>query len=185
MSPVVRFVTDAMSGLPSIIAGLLVYTLWVVEFGFSGFAASMALIVVMLPIIVRTSEEMLRTVGGSLREASLALGAPEWRTVLRVVLPTARSGLVTASILGVARVVGETAPVLLTAFGSASTHFNPFSGQQADLPLFVYSLIRQPNAVQIQRAWTGALVLIGIVLALFTIARVVSGRGERRRKGAR
>jgi len=185
MSPAVRFVTDAMSGLPSIVAGLLIYTLWVVRFGFSGIAAAMALTVVMLPIIVRTSEEMLRTVGNSLREASLALGAPEWRTVMGVVLPTARSGLVTASILGVARVVGETAPLLLTAFGSASIRLNPLSGQQADLPLFVYSLIRQPNAVQIQRAWTGALVLIGIVLVLFVLARVISGRGDRIRKGSR
>ena len=99
--------------------------------------------------------------------------------MLRVVLPTARTGLVTAAILGVARVVGETAPVLLTAFGSASVNANPFSGNQSDLPLYVWSLLRQPNAVQIQRAWTGALLLVSLVLVLFTLARFVSNRGPR------
>jgi len=186
MAPVVRFVVDAMSGIPSIVAGLLIYTVWVSpdlpiigKQGFSGVAASMALTVVMLPFVTRSAEEMLRIVPGALREASLALGAPEWRTILKVVVPTARSGLVTASILGVARVVGETAPVLLTAFGSSSTNYDPFSGPQSDLPLFVWSLLKQPNAAQIQRAWTGALVLVSLVLILFTLARVVSNRGAR------
>jgi len=181
LGSVVRFAADAMSGLPSIVAGLIVYALWVSSMGqgFSGVACSMALVVVMLPIITRTAEEMLRTVSPGLRESSLALGAPEWRTVLRVVLPTARSGLVTASILGVARVAGETAPAVLTAFGSASVNTNPLDGRQSDLPLYAYQLIRQPNALQIQRAWTGALVLIGLVLVLFVIARVVANRGAR------
>jgi len=186
LAPIVRFVVDAMSGIPSIVAGLLIYTVWVSpdlpvigRQGFSGLAASMALTVMMLPFVTRSAEEMLRIVPGSLREASLALGAPEWRTTLRVVVPTARSGLVTASILGVARVVGETAPVLLTAFGSSSVHYDPFAGQQSNLPLFIWGLIKQPNAVQIQRAWTGALVLVSLVLVLFTIARIVSNRGSR------
>jgi len=184
-APVVRFAADSMSGLPSIIAGLLVYTVWVSRFGFSGVAASFALVVVMLPIITRTAEEILRTVSPGLRESSLALGSPEWRTITRVVLPTARTGLVTAALLGVARVIGETAPALLTAFGSAHTNVNPFKGQQADLPLFVYQLLRVPNAAQVQRAWSGALMLIALVLVLFTLARVVSGRGARKRKGSR
>lgn len=186
-SALVRFTADAMSGLPSIVAGLIVYTLWVSSAGqgFSGLACSMALVIVMLPIITRTAEEMLRTVSPGLRESSLALGAPEWSTVVRIVLPTARAGLVTASILGVARVVGETAPALLTAFGSASVNANPFEGQQANLPLFVYQLIRQPNAVQIQRAWAGALVLVTIVILLFIAARVISGRGAKRRGASR
>ena len=186
MAPLVRFVVDAMRGLPSIVAGLLVYTVWVSpdlpvigRQGFSGIAASMALTIIMLPFVTRSAEEMLRIVPASLREASLALGASEWRTILRVVLPTARTGLVTAAILGVARVVGETAPVLLTAFGSASVNANPFRGNQSDLPLFVWSLLRQPNAVQIQRAWTGALLLVSLVLVLFTLARVISNRGPR------
>lgn len=185
LAPLVRFVVDAVSGIPSIVAGLLIYTVWVSpdlpiigKQGFSGLAAAMALTVVMLPFVTRSAEEMLRIVPGALREASLALGAPEWRTILRVVVPTARVGLVTASILGVARVVGETAPVLLTAFGSASTNYDPMTGPQSDLPLFVWSLLRQPNAVQIQRAWTGALVLVSLVLVLFTLARVISNRGS-------
>ncbi|MFN8052154.1 MAG: phosphate ABC transporter permease PstA [Acidimicrobiales bacterium] len=192
LASVVRFVVDAMSGIPSVVAGLLVYTVWVSpdlpiigKQGFSGVAASMALTVVMLPFVTRSAEEMLRIVPGSLREASLALGAPEWRTILKVVLPTARSGLVTAAILGVARVVGETAPVLLTAFGSASTNYSPFHAPQSDLPLFVWSLLKQPNAVQIQRAWTGALVLVALVLVLFTIARAISNRGARLTRGSR
>jgi phosphate transport system permease protein len=190
LSPVVRFFSDAMSGLPSIVAGLLVYTLWVsgqggLHQGFSGVAASLALVIVMLPIVTRTAEEVLKTVDHGLRESSLALGSPQWRSVTRVVLPTARSGLVTASILAVARVVGETAPLLLTAFGSASVNANPLHGAQEALPFFVYQLIRTPNAVQIQRAWTGALVLVMIVLVLFVIARVISARGDKLRKGRR
>lgn len=190
LSPVVRFFSDAMSGLPSIVAGLLVYTLWVsghggLDRGFSGVAASFALLIVMLPIVTRTAEEVLRTIDPALREASFALGSPQWRTVSKVVLPTARSGLVTATILSIARVVGETAPLLLTAFGSASINTDPLHGPQQALPLFVYQLIRQPNSVQIQRAWTAALVLVLVVLVLFVIARVISARGDRLRKGRR
>jgi phosphate transport system permease protein len=190
MAPVVRFFSDAMSGLPSIVAGLLIYTLWVtsnggLDQGFSGFAAALALAVVMLPIVTRTAEEVLRTVDPALREASRALGSPQWRTVARVVLPTARSGLVTAAILSIARIVGETAPLLLTAFGTASVNTNPMAGEQSALPLFVFQLIRQPNEVQNQRAWTGALVLILVVVVLFVIARVISARGDRLVKGRR
>lgn len=174
ISPVVRFITDALTGLPSIVAGLLIYALWGTYFGFSGISASFALMIIMIPIVTRTSEEMLRTVPGSLREASLALGAPRWRTVTGVVLPAARAGLVTAAILGVARIVGETAPVILTAFGSASVNTNPLDGQQADLPLMAWQLLRQPNKVQEARAWTTALVLVFVVLWLFLVARAFS-----------
>lgn len=174
ISPVVRFITDALTGLPSIVAGLLIYALWGTYFGFSGISASFALMIIMIPIVTRTSEEMLRTVPGSLREASLALGAPRWRTVTGVVLPAARAGLVTAAILGVARIVGETAPVILTAFGSASVNMNPLDGQQADLPLMAWQLLRQPNKVQEARAWTTALVLVFVVLWLFLVARAFS-----------
>jgi phosphate transport system permease protein len=176
----VRFIVDAMSGLPSIVAGLLIFTVWVNGRGFSGAAASAALIVLSLPLVTRASEENLRTVPDSLREASLALGAPQWRVVMRVVLPTARAGLVTAAILGVARMVGETAVVLLTAFGSDSTNWNPLEGQQSDLPLFVWKLIRVPNETQVQRAWTGAVVLVLMVLILFVTARYVSSRGQKK-----
>ena len=183
LAAVIRFFVDALSGLPSIVAGLLVYTVWIVadRRGFSGAAGSAALVVLMLPTVTRTSEEILRTVPGDLREAGLALGAPQWRNVQRVVLPAARTGLVTASILGIARVVGETAPMILTAFGASTVNANPLRAPQADLPLFIWSLLRVPNSRQIDRAWTGALVLVLLVLALFTVARVLSAGGHRRR----
>jgi phosphate transport system permease protein len=185
LAPLIRFVVDAMSGLPSIVAGLLVFTVWVNGRGFSGIAGSAALAVLMLPTVTRTSEEILRTIPDSLREASLALGAPEWRVVLKVVVPTALSGLVTASILGVARAIGETAPMLLTAFGTDSVNPNPLKGPQDDLPLFIWKLINLPNATQKARAWTGALVLVLLVLVLFVAARVIANRARKRLGGAR
>ena len=121
----------------------------------------------MLPTVTRTAEEVLRLVPGGLREAALALGAPEWRVTMKVVLPTARSGIVTAIILGTARVAGEAAPILLTAFGSNSMNANPFEGNQESLPLMVFSLIRQPNDNQVARAWGAALVLMTLILLLF------------------
>lgn len=182
MAVPVRFVVDAMSGLPSIVAGLIVFTIWVNEgHGFSGASAGVALAIMMIPIVTRTVEEILRTIDDGLRESALALGAPQWRSVMQVVLPTARAGLITASILGIARAVGETAPVLLTAFGSATTNYNPFNGPQSDLPLFVWSLLREPNEAQRARAWSGALVLIILVLILFVTARVIGERGAKRR----
>ena len=181
----VRFIVDARSGLPSIVAGLVVFTIWVNEGGgFSGASAGVALAIMMIPIVTRTAEEILRTIDDGLRESALALGAPQWRAVLQVVLPTARSGLITASILGVARAIGETAPVLLTAFGSSVTNLNPFSGPQANLPLYIWGLLREPNEVSVNRAWSAALVLIMLVLVLFTLARVIGERGARKR-GAR
>jgi phosphate transport system permease protein len=174
-----------MSGLPSIVAGLLVFTIWVSGRGFSGFAGAIALIILMLPTVTRTSEEILRTIPDPLREASLALGAPQWRVVSKVVLPTAQAGLVTAAILGIARGIGETAPMLLTAFGSDTTNTNPFKGPQSDLPLFVWKLIRLPNETQNQRGWTGLLVLVMLVLVLFLLARFVSSRNERKLRRSR
>ncbi len=171
----VRTIADAMTGLPTIIAGLFVYSFWVLPRhtkGSSGFAAAMALSVVMLPTVVRTAEEVLRIVARELRDAALALGAPEWRVVLRVVLPTARTGLVTATILGIARAVGETAPVLLTAFGSSSVNTNVFRGAQDDLPLRIYVFSRGSSA-DTAVAWGGALVLVVIILTLFALARIL------------
>lgn len=181
----IRFVVDAMSGLPSIVAGLLVFTVWVNGRGFSGMAGSAALVILMLPTVTRTSEEILRTIPDSLREASLALGAPQWRVVWRVVVPTALPGLVTAVILGIARAIGETAPMILTAFGSDSIVLNPTAGPQSDLPLFVWKLILLPNEIQKERAWTGALVLVLLVLALFIVARVIASRARKRLGRAR
>jgi phosphate transport system permease protein len=176
----VRFIVDAMSGLPSIIAGLLIFTVWVDGRGFSGAAGAAALAVLMLPTVTRTSEEIFRTIPDTLREGALALGAPQWRLIVKVVIPTALAGLVTAAILGVARAVGETAPMLLTAFGSDATNTNPLSGAQSDLPLFVWKLIRLPNQTQVDRAWSGALVLVLLVLVLFVSARYIASRNQRK-----
>jgi phosphate transport system permease protein len=173
-----RTIVDAMSAVPSILAGLFVYAalLQGLHQQFSGFAAALALSVLMLPTITRTAEVVLRLVPEGLREGAHALGGTEWRITRMVVLPTARVGLVTAVILGVARTVGETAPLFFTAFGAFKLNANPFSGKQGALPLFVWTLIRQPRQEQIQRAWTGALVLVGIVLVLFVAARIIGGR---------
>jgi phosphate transport system permease protein len=175
----VRIFVDAMSGVPSIVAGLFIYAVWVVQLnrGFSGFAASLALAILMLPTVTRTSEEVLRLVPDGLREGSLALGGSEWRTTWSVVLPTARSGIITASILGVARAVGETAPLILLAFGNSSMNANPFAGAQEGLPHFIYEYIRfNPGTPPYERAWGAALVLIALVLGLFTLARVIGAR---------
>jgi len=186
---VVRLIVDAMMGMPSIIAGLFVYLWWVQPRhtgGYSGFAASIALGVLMLPIMIRTSEEVIKVVPGSLREAALALGAPRWRVTLRVVLPTAKSGLITAVILGVALAVGETAPVLFTALGNNRYNWNPFSGAQADLPLQIIQNIKSSAPNQVREGYGGAFVLIAAVLALFTTARVIgSSKPGRRRIGRR
>mgnify|MGYP001109775735 CR=1 FL=1 len=182
MARPVRTLVDAMSGVPSIVAGLFIYSAVILTlgWGFSGFAASLALAVLMLPTVTRTTEVVLRLVPGGLREAALALGAPRWGVVLQVVLPTARSGVSTAVILGMARAVGETAPLILTAFGVATINNNVFSGPQSDLPLYVWQLVRNSDGGQVQRAWAGALALIVIVLVLFTLARVL---GRQRRSG--
>ena len=175
----VRMIVDAMSAIPSIVAGLFVFAAFIITMHQqqTGFAAALALAVLMLPTVTRTAEVVLRLVPGGLREASLALGGGEWATVRRIILPTARAGLFTAVILGIARIIGETAPLILTALGNTSYNSDPFHGKQDALPLFVYRLFRFPQAAAIQRAWTGALVLLMLVLVLFVIARLIGGRG--------
>jgi phosphate transport system permease protein len=172
--------------MPSIIAGLFIFITWVVPrklHGFSGLAAAMAIAIIMIPTVIRTSEEVLRLVPSTLREAALALGSPERRMVLRVVLPTARAGLVTAVILGVARATGETAPVLLTAGGNPRLNLSPFSGPQADLPEQVFSWYGTAGPTSLHETWGGALVLILVVLTLFSLARLLgSGRALRATK---
>jgi phosphate transport system permease protein len=189
--PVSIFV-DAMSGIPSIVAGLFIYSVWNLALGhpFTGFGASMALAILMLPTVTRTTVEVLRLVPDGLREGSLALGGSEWRTVWHVVLPTARSGIITAVVLGVARVVGETAPLILTSSGSAVMNASPFAPYQEALPHFVYQNIRgfNPGSGPYQRGWGAALVLIALVLALFTLTRVLGARGSiesKQRRAAR
>jgi phosphate transport system permease protein len=190
---VVRVVVDSMSGLPSVIAGLFIFATLIIPlaeenalFGFNGFMASLALALTMLPTIARTVELVLRLVPDGLREASLALGSSRARTTWSVVLPTARTGIATAVVLGIARAVGETAPLLFTAFGYDLMNANPFSGAQESLPLFVYRNIRKPDVSAIDRAYAGALVLMMIVLALFCVARFIgrdrTGTARRRRR---
>ena len=172
---VVRTVVEAMTALPSIVAGLFIYTTLIMAgFPSSGFAAACALGVMMLPIIARASDVVLRVVPGGLREASLALGASRWRTVWTVVLPTARPGLATALILGVARGVGETSPVLLTSGASTFFNVNPVEGVMNSLPLFIFSTVRSGEPIYITRAFAAATVLLALVLALFVAARLIA-----------
>ena len=189
----VRTVVDAMTGLPDVVAGLFIYAtlILILGVGFSGFAAGTALAVTALPIIMRATDVVLRLVPGGLTEASYALGSGQWRTVRSVVLPTARSGLATAVILGAARAVGETAPVLLTAGATAAVNTDPFHGPMMSLPLFAYTStqVAQPNPIA--RGFGAAAALLIIVLLLFVIARVIGGRGpgqltsrQRRRRAA-
>ena len=174
----VRFVTDVMTGVPSIVAGLFVFSFWVIALGqgFSGFAAALALAILMLPTVVRTTEVVLGLVPDTLREASLALGVPRWKTVVKVVLPTAASGITTGVVLAIARVTGETAPLLLTALNFDSINLNPFEGQQAGLPSFVFAQAGQPQKAAVDRAWAGALTLLLLVLLLNLVARLLSRR---------
>ena len=175
---VVRTIVDAMTALPSILAGLFIFATWILILGFerSGLAASIAISIMMLPIIIRSADVVLRLVPGNLREASAALGAPQWRTVRHVVLPTARSGLATAVILGVARGVGETAPVLLTAGFTATLNLNPTKGPMVSLPLATFEFVRSPQPALIARGFATAAVLMVVVLVLFVAARIVGGR---------
>lgn len=177
-------VADATTGSPAIITGLFIYILWVAPHhhsGKSGLSAAMALAVMMLPIVIRAAQEVISVVPGSLREAALALGSPRWRVMLRVVLPTARAGLATAVILGMARIAGETAPVLFNAGGSASYNWNPFRGQQDNLPLRIYELIFEGQKNLTREAWGVSFVLVLVVLLLFIAARIAGtarvGRG--------
>jgi phosphate transport system permease protein len=183
----VRTVVTAMSGTPAVVAGIFIYSIFILThvLTYSGFAASLALTVILLPSVTRVVEEVLRVVPGGLREASLALGAPQWRTVWSVVLPTARSGVVTAVLLGIARIVGETAPLLFTAFGSQVKNWDVFAHPQAALPLVIWSDFKQAQAVEIDLAFQAAFVLMLFVLILFVAARFFSGgkrKGQKRNR---
>lgn len=194
----VRIVVDAMSGLPSVVAGLFVFAVFIIPFaderpifdwqvfGYNGLMASLALSMIMIPTVTRTVDVVLRLVPDGLREAGLALGASRARVVWSVVLPTARSGVTTAVVLGIARAVGETAPLLFTSFGYDLTNTNPFDGPQESLPLFVYKNVQKPSQASIDRGFAGALVLMMVVLTLFVIARVVGrDRSTARRRSLR
>ena len=183
LARVVRTVVEAMTALPDILAGLFVYVVLVVGLNFpkSGFAAGMALSVTMLPIIARAADVVLRVVPGGLREAGLALGASHWQTVWRVVLPTARPGLATALILGVARGAGETAPVLLVSGAPTLINLDPFENTMNSLPLYIYFAVRSGQPLEIARGFAAASILLALVLLLFAATRWLA----RSRVGAR
>ena len=172
---IVRFFVQAMSGIPSIVAGLFIYAVWMIGLGnsYSAGAGAAALAILMIPTVSRTSEEVLKLIPNDLREAGLAMGATQWRTVAMIIIPAAKSGLVTAIILGIARVAGETAPLLLTIGGADGLNLNPFSGNNAALPFYIWKNLSLGNEIAIQRAWLGVFILIVIVFIFFTLARVL------------
>jgi len=181
VAAVLRLVTDVMLGIPTIVTGAFVYALWVVEFGFSGFAGALALALVMIPLIVRATEEMLRLVPRDIREASLALGVTQSRTIVSVLLPTARAGIITGIMLAVARAMGETAPLLLTALGNdLFVETNP-GHRMSTLSLQIFGSATGGFVNAQNRAWAGALTLIAIVLALTIIARLIARSSAVRR----
>lgn len=185
----VRTVVEAMTALPSIVAGLFILASVVLTLGLArcGLAAGLAISVMMLPIVIRASDVVLRLVPGSLKEASYAMGAPKWRTVWHVILPTARSGLTTAVLLGTARGIGETSPVLLTAGFGSSLNFNFLSGPMVSLPLATFIFSGSPEKTMIARGFGAAAALLALVLVLFALARVFGGRqaGELSTRGQR
>ncbi len=178
LATAVTFFVDVMTGIPSIVAGLFVLSLWIVilDMGYSGFAGSLALALLMIPVVVRSTEEMLKLVPNELREASLALGVPKWRTILKVVLPTSIGGITTGVMLAVARITGETAPVLLLVWGTNFINANPFSDPQASLPMYIYLQYANSggSGAAYDRAWAAALTLIAFIMILNLVARGIA-----------
>ncbi|MGV9556593.1 phosphate ABC transporter permease PstA [Streptomyces sp. NPDC003401] len=173
----VTFFVDVMTGIPSIVAGLFILSLMLMfDMQPFGFAGSLALAILMMPVVVRSTEEMLKLVPNELREASLALGVPKWRTILKVVVPTSIGGIITGVMLSVARIAGETAPVLLLVFGNPFINANPFEGAQASLPLYIYQQYAQSAGSQpaYDRAWAASLTLIAFVMILNLVARGIA-----------
>jgi phosphate transport system permease protein len=176
LASVVRLVVDVMLGIPTIVTGAFVYAIWVINFGFSGYAGAFSLALVMVPLIVRATEEMLRLVPRDVREASLALGVTQSRTIVSVLLPTALAGIITGVMLAVARAMGETAPLLLTALGNdLFVETNP-ANRMSTLSMQIFTGATGGFTAAQDRAWAGALTLIFIVLALTIIARLVARR---------
>ncbi len=176
LATLIRFTTDVLTGIPSITIGLFAYTLLVLPMrSFSALAGGVALAIIMLPTVTRTTEEMLRLVPDSLREAGLALGVPRWKTVLQVAVPAATGGILTGAMLAIARVAGETAPLLFTAFGNRYWNLDP-TQPIAALPLQIFTYAIAPYDDWHRQAWAGALVLVGLVLALSAAARFFGAR---------
>jgi phosphate transport system permease protein len=172
LARVTTFMVDVLAGVPSIVAALFVFSLWIATLGFqqSAFAVALALVLLMLPVVVRSTEEMLRLVPDELREASYALGVPKWKTIVRIVFPMAMPGIVSGVLLAVARVIGETAPVLVLVGYSRSINLDIFHGNMASLPLLIYTELTNPEHAGFLRVWGAALTLIILVAAINLIA---------------
>ncbi|MFC8528294.1 MULTISPECIES: phosphate ABC transporter permease PstA [Nocardia] len=170
------FMVDILAGVPSIVAALFIFALWIATFGFpqSAFAVSLALVLLMLPVVVRSTEEMLKLVPDELREASYALGIPKWKTIVRIVIPTALPGMLSGMLLALARVMGETAPVLVLVGYSKSINTDVFDGNMASLPLLIYQELANPEPAGRLRVWGAALTLILLIAALYAAAAVVN-----------
>jgi phosphate transport system permease protein len=173
---IVRFMADVMTGVPSIVMGLFIFSIWVLHFQFSGFAGALALGCLMLPVVIRSSEEMLKLVPNSLREGSYALGATKSRVTLTVVLPAAIGGIVSGALLAVARAAGETAPLLFTILVVSEPNTNPFSGPNTSLPSQIFSNASSSFVGAQARGWGAALTLIVIAFVLMIVARIVTAR---------
>jgi phosphate transport system permease protein len=177
-SNLIQFVVQAMSGVPSVVAGLFIFTsvILLTPLKASATAGGLALTVLMIPTVTRTAQEVLLLVPGDLREAGLAMGATQWKTVATIVVPAARNGLITATILGVARIAGETAPLIFTIGGADKLNLNPFKDYTSAMPFYVWKGLTLGTPESLQRAWTGILILLILVLTLFTVARTLGGR---------
>jgi phosphate transport system permease protein len=176
LARVTTFMVDILAGVPSIVAALFVFALWIASLKFeqSALAVSFALVLLMLPVVVRSTEEMLKLVPDELREASYALGVAKWKTIVRIVVPTALPGMISGMLLAIARVMGETAPVLVLVGYSASINFNIFQGNMASLPLLIYQQLSNPQAAGVERVWGASLTLILIIALLYVGAAVVN-----------
>jgi phosphate transport system permease protein len=181
LSFLVRFIVQSMAGVPSVVAGLFLFATVVRSMGkYSGLAGGLALAVLMLPTVSRTAEEVLKLVPDDIRSAGYALGARQWRTALLVVLPTVRAGLSTAAILGIARVIGETAPLLLTSLNTNGFVWNPIGGTVASLPTYIFAMFMYGTEYSTARAWTGSLILLALVFFFFIIARRLGNKSAQK-----
>jgi phosphate transport system permease protein len=178
LAKLIRFFSDVMTGVPSIFVGVFVYTALVIKFKYGAIMGAVSLALIMMPIIVRSSEEMLKLVPNELKDASYALGAPKWKTITKVVLPSAAPGLTTGVMLAVARAAGETAPLIMTALGSLQLVTKLTGSPISSLTLLIYSGAGQPFAAAQARAWAGALELLAIVLVFTIAARIMSSRSR-------
>jgi phosphate transport system permease protein len=176
LAKVTTFMVDILAGVPSIVAALFIFALWVTTLGFpqSAFAVSLALVLLMLPVVVRNTEEMLKLVPDELREASYALGVPKWKTIVRIVIPTALPGIISGILLALARVMGETAPVLVLVGYSRSINFDVLDGNMASLPLLIYTELANPEAAGALRVWGAALTLILLIALLYLLAALAN-----------